>query len=56
MAGQAAPCGAELYLELNVTDRRMVDMMVNCGFGGNVTLPSGRVLSAEQMASIAKHD
>jgi hypothetical protein len=47
--------GAELYAVLAESDREFVGMFYGCTFGGTVTLPSGRRLSGEQMASVQKH-
>lgn len=46
--------GPELYAALDDGDRSFVGLFFGCSFGGDVTLPSGRRLSGEQMASVQK--
>lgn len=44
--------GPELYLVLDEADRQFLRMFGGASFGGSVTLPSGVMLTGEQMESI----
>jgi hypothetical protein len=48
--------GADLYLALGTNDRAFVGMFSSCRFGGGVTLPSGSVVTGQQMESVQKLD